>query len=112
MSCGDQDRLITFSKRIHEYLFINDVPHIYYIEPGGHDFKVWKNGLYMFSQFLFKTLDPSTFTSYHTGIGEPASTNVPNAEYPQILPDNRVVFKVKAPDAQTVQVDLVRNTIW
>jgi len=106
ISCGDQDGLIAFSKRTHEYLFINDVPHIYYIEPGVHDFKVWKNGLYMFSQFLFKPVDPATFTSYHTGIGEPASTNVPNAQYPQILPDNRVVFKVNAPGAQKVQVDL------
>ncbi len=106
ISCGDQDGLITFSKRTHDYLFIKDVPHVYYIEPGAHDFKVWKNGLYMFTQFLFKPVDPSTFTSYHTGIGEPASTNVPNAEYPQILPDNRVVFRVKAPEAQKVQVDL------
>jgi len=106
ISCGDKDRLITFSRRTHEYLFINDVPHIYYIEAGVHDFKVWKNGLYMFSQLLFKQPDPSTFTSYHTGIGEPASTNVPNAEYPQILPDNRVIFRVKAPEAQKVQVDL------
>ena len=106
ISCGDKDGLITFSRRTHEYLFKNNVPHIYYIEPGVHDFKVWKNGLYMFSQLLFKPVDPSTFTSYHTGIGDPASTNVPNAEYPQILPDNRVVFKVKAPDAQNVQMDL------
>lgn len=106
ISCGDKDGLITFSKRTHEYLFRNNIPHIYYIEPGMHDFKVWKNGLYMFSQLLFKPVDPSTFTSYHTGIGDPASTNVPNAKYPQILPDNRVVFKVKAPDAQKVQIDL------
>lgn len=106
ISCGDEDRLITFSKRTHEYLFQHNVPHIYYIEPGVHDFKVWKNGLYMFSQLLFKPVDPSTFTSYHTGIGDPASTNVPNAQYPQILPDNRVVFRVKAPDAQRVQMDL------
>jgi enterochelin esterase-like enzyme len=106
ISCGDKDRLIPFSKRTHEYLFRNNVPHIYYIEPGDHDFKVWKNGLYMFSQLIFKNLDPSTFTSYHTGIGDPASTNVPNAQYPQILPDNRVVFRVKAPDAQKLQVDL------
>ncbi len=60
----------------------------------------------MFTQFLFKPTDPSIFTSYHTGIGEPASTNVPNAPYPRILPDNRVVFRVKAPEAQKVQVDL------
>ena len=38
--------------------------------------------------------------------GLPASTNVRNARYPQILPDSRVIFKVKAPDAQKVQIDL------
>ncbi len=106
ISCGDKDGLITFSKRTHDYAFKHNIPHVYYIEPGVHDFKVWRNGLYMFSQMIFKPVDPSTFTSYHTGIGEPASTNVPNAQYPQILPDNRVVFKVKAPDAQKVQIDL------
>ena len=106
ISCGDKDGLITFSRRLHDYLFRYDIPHIYYIEPGVHDFKVWKNGLFMFSQLIFKPVDPSTFTSYHTNVGEPASTNVPNAPYPQILPDNRVVFRVKAPDAQKVQIDL------
>ncbi len=54
ISCGDSDRLISFSKRTHDYLYEHHVPHIYYMEPGVHDFKVWKNGLYMFSQFLFK----------------------------------------------------------
>ena len=105
ISCGDADGLITFSKRTHDYLYQNDVPHVYYIEPGVHDFKVWKNGLYMFSQFLFKPVDNSTLEQY-TILGTPASTNVRNAKYPQILPDNRVVFKVKAPDAQKVQIDL------
>lgn len=40
--------------------------------------------------------------------GKPASTNVPGAEYPRILPDNRVMFRIKAPDAQKVQVDLLK----
>jgi enterochelin esterase-like enzyme len=62
ISCGDADGLITFSKRTHDYLVEKNVPHIYYIEPGGHDFKVWKNGLYMFSQFLFKPVDVSSFS--------------------------------------------------
>ena len=44
--------------------------------------------------------------SRYTILGTPASTNIRNAKYPQILPDNRVVFKVKAPDAQKVQIDL------
>jgi enterochelin esterase-like enzyme len=105
ISCGDADGLITFSKRMHDYLYQNDVPHIYYIEPGVHDFKVWKNGLYMFSQFLFKPVDNASLTKY-TILGSPASTNIRNAKYPQILPDNRVVFRVKAPDAQKVQIDL------
>jgi enterochelin esterase-like enzyme len=108
ISCGDNDRLITFSKRTHDYLYEHNVPHIYYIEPGVHDFKVWKNGLYMFSQFLFKPVDPSTFMKY-TVLGTPAATNVRSAGYPQILPDNRVVFRVKAPNAQKVQVDLVKK---
>ncbi|HEY4209708.1 MAG TPA: alpha/beta hydrolase-fold protein [Puia sp.] len=61
ISCGDADRLIDFSKRTHDYLVAHDVPHIYYIEPGVHDFKVWKDGLYMFSQLIFKSVDPSLF---------------------------------------------------
>jgi len=54
ISCGDTDDLITISERTHDYLKTNNVPHIYYIEPGAHDFKVWKNDLYMFTQLLFK----------------------------------------------------------
>ncbi|MGV3601357.1 MAG: alpha/beta hydrolase-fold protein [Dyadobacter fermentans] len=105
ISCGDNDRLISFSKRTHDYLFEHDVPHVYYVEPGVHDFKVWKNGLYMFSQFLFKPVDVASLPKY-TILGTPAATNIRNAQYPQILPDNRVVFRTKAPQAQKVQVDL------
>lgn len=105
ISCGDNDGLITFSKRTHDYLYKNDVPHVYYIEPGVHDFKVWKNGLYMFSQFLFKPVDVASLPQY-TVLGTPAASNVRNAKYPQILPDNRVLFRLKAPDAQKVQIDL------
>src|SRR5690606_14075559 len=50
ISCGDNDGLLNVSKSAHEYLENHKVPHIYYIEPGNHDFKVWKNDLYMFSQ--------------------------------------------------------------
>lgn len=108
ISCGDNDGLISFSKRTHDYLYENEVPHIYYIEPGVHDFKVWKNGLYMFSQFLFKPVNVADFPKY-TVLGTPASTNVRQAKFPQILPDNRVEFRIKAPDAQKVQIDLVKK---
>lgn len=105
LSCGDDDWLISFSKRTHDYLFEHDVPHVYYVEPGVHDFKVWKNGLYMFSQMLFKPVDVASLPRY-TVLGTPASTNIRSAKYPQILPDHRVIFRTKAPNAQKVQVDL------
>ena len=108
ISCGADDGLITFSKRTHDYLQANNVPHIFYIEPGVHEFKVWKNGLYMFSQLIFKPVDVSTFSQYSV-VGMPASTNVRMAKYPRILPDNRVIFQIKAPDAQKVQIDLVKK---
>jgi len=59
ISCGSSDGLITISKRTHDYLFLKNVPHIYYIEPGVHDFKVWKNGLYMFAKLIFKPVNNS-----------------------------------------------------
>lgn len=105
ISCGASDNLISFSKRTHDYLVKNNVPHIYYIEPGVHEFKVWKDGLYMFSQLIFKPVDTSTFSKYPV-VGAPASTNVRGSKYPQILADHRVIFRIKAPDAQKVQIDL------
>jgi enterochelin esterase-like enzyme len=105
ISCGDRDRLIFFSSCTHDYLVKNNVDHIYYIEPGYHDFKVWKNGLYMFSQLLFKPVDVSSFSKY-SDLGTPAASNVRNAKYPQMLIDGRAVFRLKAPDAQKVQLDL------
>ncbi|MFI5131456.1 MAG: alpha/beta hydrolase-fold protein [Chitinophagales bacterium] len=105
ISCGASDGLISFSKRTHEYLLQNNVPHIYFIEPGVHDFKVWKDGLFMFSQLIFKPVDVSTFSKYPVA-GAPAPSNIRNAPYPQITTDSRVMFNIKAPEAKKVQIDL------
>ncbi len=64
ISCGDEDRLLHFSERTHEYLEEKNIPHIYLTEPGGHDFKVWKNGLYLFSKFLFKDINPEDYKGF------------------------------------------------
>jgi enterochelin esterase-like enzyme len=66
ISCGDQDGLLSYSQRIHDYLVAHNVPHIYYIEPGAHDFQVWKNDLYFFSQLLFKPVNESDFSIINT----------------------------------------------
>src|SRR5664279_1359240 len=37
---------------------------------------------------------------------KPASSNVMGSEYPRVHSDSRVTFRVKAPDAQKVQVQM------
>jgi len=119
ISCGDKDGLMNFSKRTHDYMKTNGVPHIFYVDHGYHDFKVWKNSLYMYSQLLFKPVDVTSFDKI-SNAGRPAETNVRSAMYPQILPDGHAVFRVKAPEAQKVQLDfgkkydMVKNNegIW
>ena len=108
ISYGADDNLVVFGERVHDYMAAHNVPHIFYIEPGGHEFEVWKNDLYMFCQLIFKPVDVSTFSQYSV-LGLPAPTNVRGAKYPRILPDNRVIFRIKAPDAQKVQIDLVKK---
>ena len=105
ISCGIDDNLISFSQRTHDYLQAHDVPHIYYVEPGGHYFKVWKNDLYMFSQLIFKPVNTSSFQRY-TVLGTRATSNVRSARYPRIVGGSRALFRIKAPDAQKVQIDL------
>jgi enterochelin esterase-like enzyme len=108
ISCGDKDGLMTYSKRTHDYLVTNKVPHIFYVDHGYHDFKVWKNSLYMFSQLLFKPVDPTIFEKI-SNVGRPAETNMRSAKYPVILPDGHAVFRIKAPAAQKIQLDLVKK---
>jgi len=105
ISCGDKDGLMSFSKRTHDYMKANGVAHIFYVDHGYHDFKVWKNSLYMYSQLLFKPIDATLFDKI-SNVGRPAETNVRSAKYPQILPDGHAVFRIKAPEAQKVQLDL------
>ena len=108
ISCGDKDGLISFSKRTHDYLNTTGVPHIYYVDHGYHDFKVWKNSLYMFFQLIFKPVDIAYFDKI-SSTGRPVETNIRSAQYPQILPNGHAVIRVKAPEAQNVQLDLSKK---
>jgi enterochelin esterase-like enzyme len=62
----------------------------------------------MFSQLLFKPVDVSAFPKY-AELGTPASSNIRTAKYPQMLINGRAVFKIKAPEAQKVQLDLAKK---
>lgn len=132
ISCGASDGLIGFSERTHDYLKEKNVPHIYYVEPGNHDFKHWKNALYMFAQLIFKPVDTTTFYEYrkmsvmptvnrdynsrnrenkahNSDLKEdfkPSSLNQPGQEYPQVNSQGYARFKIIAPNAQNVSVSL------
>lgn len=38
----------------HKVLEKNEMPHLFYVTEGGHDFKVWKHGLYNFALQIFQ----------------------------------------------------------
>jgi enterochelin esterase-like enzyme len=54
ISCGDRDGLLYISQRTHAYLKEKDVPHVWHLDSGDHDFAVWKNDLYHFAQRIFR----------------------------------------------------------
>lgn len=54
ISGGDRDGLLNIGQRTHAYLKEKNVPHIWHLDSGGHDFNVWKNDLYLFAQRLFQ----------------------------------------------------------
>jgi len=54
ISCGDKDGLISISQSVHAYLKEKNVSHIWHVDSGAHEFAVWKNDLYLFSQRIFR----------------------------------------------------------
>lgn len=54
ISGGDHDGLLYIGQRTHVYFKEKKVAHVWQVEPGVHDFKVWKNDLYLFSQLIFR----------------------------------------------------------
>ena len=54
ISGGAKDGLLTYSQRTHTYLKEHNVPHVYNVDPGAHDFVTWNNNLYLFAQRLFQ----------------------------------------------------------
>jgi enterochelin esterase-like enzyme len=54
ISCGDRDNLLRVSQRFHDALEEKNVPHVWHVHSGGHDFRVWKTDLYHFAPLLFR----------------------------------------------------------
>lgn len=54
LSCGSQDGLINVSQDLHAYLKQNGVPHVWNVDPHGHDRESWADNLYHFAGLLFR----------------------------------------------------------
>jgi enterochelin esterase-like enzyme len=120
VACGDRDGLSRISQGVHDMLDENKVPHVYRVIPGGaHDFRVWKTDLYHFAQLIFQESRQQPAVEEKPAApppaqpksdepardeGQPATTNVGNSGYPRVHADGRATFRLRAPDAQKVQV--------
>jgi len=63
--------------------------------------------LFLLSAICFQAMSQgSQAADPNTAGGEPASTNIRGSKYPIILPNHHVMFRLKAADAQKVQIDL------
>lgn len=54
VSCGDKDGLMRISQGFHDALAAKNIPHIWHVDAGGHEFAVWKTDLYHFVPLLFR----------------------------------------------------------
>ena len=120
VACGDKDGLFRISEGVHKMLDEKKVPHVYRVIPGGaHDFRVWKSDLHTFARLIFREPGQETKAPAKkdatppvqkapaagpTDEGKPAATNVGNSGYPRVHADGRVTFRLRAPDANKVQV--------
>ncbi|HJT35214.1 MAG TPA: endo-1,4-beta-xylanase [Pirellulales bacterium] len=133
LSCGNKDGLIRISQRIERYLRQKDIPHIWNVDANGHDPTHWRNNLYHFAQLLFNDDAAKAALTQATRTGEtpsavvasrsstalpegitddfqPASTNQPGHEYPQVNTQGRVKFRIVAPEAKSVGVTFRDST--
>jgi enterochelin esterase-like enzyme len=100
ISCGTNDGLLYISQRTHDYLEQHNFPHIYnLVEGAGHDWTVWKYGLYHFSQLIFKQTaaavdNKEIVETYHLAQNYPNPFNpVTNISY-QLAKDGYVTLKI------------------
>jgi enterochelin esterase-like enzyme len=120
VSCGDRDGLFRISQGVHAMLDEHNVPHVYRVIPEGrHDFRVWKSDLYHFARLVFQEAvhvpaaadspaappeEAPKADEQALDEGRPAATNVGTSGYPRVHADGRVTFRLRAPEAQKVQV--------
>ncbi|HLR68111.1 MAG TPA: alpha/beta hydrolase-fold protein [Virgibacillus sp.] len=54
LSCGVEDDLLYLSENFQKSLEESNIPHIWFLDKGGHVPSVWSSSLYHFTQQIFK----------------------------------------------------------
>lgn len=67
---------------------------------------IHKNISALIALFAFAFLFSGVASAQQTPVGKPAVTNINPDGFPRILDDLSVIFKIKAPDAKMMQIDL------
>ena len=132
LACGNKDGLIRISRAVHACLKEQGVPHIRHVDGNAHDTTEWGNNLYLFSQHIFDdqaAQRPLAAQAAPAGRGDrgaappveidktppvedfkPSELNaVVNGQlrqYPEVNSQYRVRTRLRAPDAQSVLLDI------
>jgi enterochelin esterase-like enzyme len=130
LGCGNRDGLLDRSQGVHAYLKEHGVPHVWHVDGHAHDATEWRNNLYYFVQYVFRSAPPATPltatdrpapalvapaqspqqpqppapTTPPKEDFKPASSNQGGKQYPQVNSERRARFRIVAPQAQSVRV--------
>jgi enterochelin esterase-like enzyme len=131
LACGNKDPLIRISQSVHQYLKDNGVAHIWHVDGNAHDTTEWDNNLYLFSQRIFTDRPLQVAAAMQApqagrGPGAPPPVEIDKSapvedfkpselnamvngqlrQYPEVNSQRRVRTRLRAPDAQTVLLDI------
>jgi enterochelin esterase-like enzyme len=109
LSCGNKDGLINISQRVHRYLKENKIPHTWHVAAHGHDPTQWKEDIYFFLQHAFVDADKLPKADQKVDEPKPFSTNIPGQAFPKVHSDLRGTFRIKAPEATSVVLNIGRR---
>jgi len=131
LGCGNRDGLIRISQAVHQYLKENGVPHVWHVDGNAHDTTEWDNNLYLFSQHIFRTGVTALVQAPQGPAGAAgrgarppveidktppvedfkpselnAMVNGRQSQYPEVNSQRRIRTRLRAPNAQSVQLDI------
>jgi enterochelin esterase-like enzyme len=122
LGCGNKDGLIRISQAVHQYLKENSIPHVWHVDGNAHDTTEWDNNLYLFTQRIFT--QPPQRAQAGRGTRPPveidksppledfkpsslnAVVNGQIKQYPEVNSQGRVRTSLRAPNAQSVLLDI------